>query len=257
MTDKDIEILSAAEQVDMADEWYEHATLNHFWIKSRYTALKKVNEIKNLADKNLFEVGCGHGVIMEQFEQQPGVTVDGCDLNMYALKKIGKVKGRKLCLNVFDKPEALLSKYDGVLLMDIIEHIDNDSEFLKTSLAYVKPNGLVVINVPALNSLYSKYDEILGHKRRYTTEMLRTLFEKNGIEEIKIQYWGLFLMPIAMIRKVVMKYTAEDKIAKNGFKPPNALINKLFGMLLSVEAKLFKSPFIGTSVVAVGRLKTV
>ena len=70
----------------------------------------------------------------------------------------------------------MLQAYDLVLLMDVIEHVDDDTAFLKTSLAHLKPGGIVVINVPAHMAFYSKYDEVAGHKRRYSTADLRSLF---------------------------------------------------------------------------------
>jgi hypothetical protein len=181
--------------------------------------------------------------------------VDGCDLNMLALHQIGKTKGRVLCLDIFDKPKDLLEKYDGVLLFDVIEHINDDSIFLENSLKYVKKGGLVIINLPALNSLFSKYDIASGHKRRYNKKMTSELFSKCNVEEISISYWGLSLVPIAVIRKIMLNLVSKEKIILKGFKPPNSTINKILNWTLALENKLIKSPSLGTSIRAIGRAK--
>ena len=108
-----IEILSAPEKVDMADEWYEFVSLQHFWIKARFNAAKRDSLINSLSNVKLFEIGCGNGLIIRQFESLSGVTVDGCDLNMFALNQIEYTNGRLFCLNIFEKPEALINQYDG------------------------------------------------------------------------------------------------------------------------------------------------
>jgi SAM-dependent methyltransferase len=249
-----IEILSPPEKVDMADDWYQYATLEHFWIKARFRAIESKLTTEEIGT-NLFEIGCGHGAVIKQFEEKFDVTVDGCDLNMLALNDIKDVKGRILCLNIFDKPTELLRSYDSVLLMDVIEHIENDSDFLVNCLEYVKEGGLVIINVPALNILFSKYDLAAGHKRRYNKRMMKELFAKCNIEVVSVYYWGFLLIPIAIIRKMMLNFVSKEQIISTGFSPPSKTINRILNWLLAAENKLVKSPILGTSLVAIGKIR--
>lgn len=249
-----IEILSEPQKVDMSDDYYESANLEHFWIRSRFNVIK--SKLKNIdIQSELFEIGCGNGVVMNQIQEHYKITIDGCDLNMFALNQIENNKGRVLCLDIFDLPTNLIDKYKGVFLLDVIEHIENDSDFLKTSLKYLQKGGLIVINVPAVNLLYSKYDAIQGHKRRYSKKMLRKLFLDCNIEEVSISYWGLMLIPIIFIRKIVLNFVKEEKIYTTGFKTPTHIINKLLYKILYIENKILKSPILGTSIIAIGKLK--
>ena len=249
-----IEILSPPVKVDMADDWYQFVDLSNFWIKSRFRAIES-KVTKEMIGSKFLEIGCGNGVVMRQFEEKFEIKVDGCDLNMFALDQIGKTRGRKLCLDIFDEPEELLAKYDGILLLDVIEHISNDHVFLEKSLKYLKNEGLVVINVPALNSLYSKYDIAVGHKRRYNKQSIRKLFNRCNIEEISISFWGLSLIPVATIREVMLNFVKEENIVLKGFKPPNQTLNSILNGILALENKLIKSPSLGTSLIAIGRKK--
>lgn len=251
-----IEILSSPETVDMADDWYQFASLDHFWMKSRFRAIES-RLAKEKIGPTFIEIGCGHGAVIKQFEDRFNVEVDGCDLNMLALNQIKETIGRIFCLDIFDKPKELLDKYDGVLLLDVIEHIDNDLFFLENSLAYVKEGGLVIINVPALNTLFSKYDTSAGHKRRYNKKMMRELFAKCNIDEVSISYWGLSLIPIAIIRKIMLNFVSKDKIISKGFKTPNHTVNKILNWVLAIENNFIKSPSLGTSLIAIGRVKEI
>jgi SAM-dependent methyltransferase len=255
MTNK-IRLLSTPAEVDMDDDWYGIASLNHFWIRARFDAVMRTPVVNSLKNVRLLEIGCGHGLVMQQFEALENVIVDGCDLNMLALNRVGKVKGNLYSLNIFENPSELLKRYDGILLMDVIEHIDDDAGFVNESCKYLKDKGLIIVDVPALNALFSKYDSMVGHKRRYTKQMLEEVFSKNNIEKISIEYWGLFMIPIAVVRKFLLRYTPDGRVIAVGFTPPGPLSNWLLNGLTKVENWLFSSPLLGTSVVAVGRLKT-
>lgn len=249
-----IEILTPPQKVDMADDWYQFASLEHFWIKSRFRAIES-KLAKEETGPAFFEIGCGHGAVIKQFEESLKVTVDGCDLNLHALNQIKGVKGRIFCLDIFNKPKALLNNYDAILLLDVIEHIDDDIHFLKNSLAYVKAGGLVIINVPALNILFSKYDIAAGHKRRYDKKMMKKLFATCDLEEISISYWGMSLIPIAIIRKIMLLFVSEKNIISAGFKTPNTLSNRVLNWILQTENKILNSPPLGTSLIGIGRTK--
>jgi SAM-dependent methyltransferase len=251
----EIIVLSQPAEVDMADDWYDIASLDHFWIKARFNSVLKAICIYNLNNAKLLEIGCGHGLVIKQFEALKNVVVDGCDLNMFALSKVGKIRGNLYSLDIFDNPPELLNQYDGIVLLDVIEHIDEDSRFLKESCKYLKEDGFVIINVPALNSLFSKYDKVVGHKRRYTIRMLEELFDRNGIEKIRIEYWGFFMIPIAILRKFILFFTENSIIVKRGFTPPSNTINWILTKIGLIENFLLKSPPLGTSVVAIGRYK--
>jgi SAM-dependent methyltransferase len=253
-TNDNIRILSNPEKVDMADDWYQFADLNHFWIDSRFRAIKSKIKKEDIGE-NVFEIGCGHGAIIKQFEEGFNVCVDGCDLNIYALNQIRNVKGKIFCLDIYEKHEELLDKYDTVLLMDVIEHIEDDFLFLENSIKFIKRGGIVIINVPALNMLFSKYDLVAGHKRRYNKKMLQELFTKCGVEEISVSYWGFMLIPIAIIRKLMLKFVAKEKVISTGFHPPNNLSNRILNLILKAENKILNSPPIGTSLIGIGRVK--
>lgn len=252
---KRITVISSPEKVNMADDWYQYATLDHFWIKGRFRAAMQSKLLQQLNASRILEIGCGNGLIIQQFEDRLKVVVDGSDLNMFSLERVGAIKGDLYCLNIFDKPKKLLNQYDAILLMDVIEHIDDDEEFLREGTYYLKNEGLVIINVPALKGLFSKYDTAAGHKRRYNKEMIRKLFTHCQIEAVSIRYWGFTLLPIAFLRNVILKFIGKDKIISTGFRPPNKALNWILDKILSMESLVLESPIYGTSIIAVGRYR--
>ena len=66
--------------------------------------------------------------------------------------------------------------FDLVLLLDVIEHVEDDAAFLDASVVpHLHAGSLVVVSVPAYQRLFSSHDEALAHHRRYSSRQLRVL----------------------------------------------------------------------------------
>ena len=72
---KRIEFISEPASVNMADDWFEIATADHFWIRRRFEVARKMLRSCNLTGSRVAEVGCGHGLVQRQFEERFGVAV--------------------------------------------------------------------------------------------------------------------------------------------------------------------------------------
>ena len=72
-----------------------------------------------------------------------------------------------------DEPDGA---FDLVLLLDVIEHVEDDAGFLDRSvLPHLTERSLVVVAVPAYQRLFSSHDDHLAHQRRYSPGRLRAL----------------------------------------------------------------------------------
>jgi SAM-dependent methyltransferase len=85
-------------------------------------------------------------------------------------------------------------KFDAIIYIDVIEHIENDAEELKKASTFLKPNGHLIILVPAHNYLFSEFDKAIGHYRRYNKKMLVKAIPSE-LQKIDLRYLdtiGLF-----------------------------------------------------------------
>lgn len=239
----------------MADEWFQFATADHFWMQWRHCLLVRALQCAKDDVRNALEVGCGHGVAREMLERDLGIPVDGCDLNRTALETAKPGKGNLFVYNILDQKSSLLGRYDAVLLLDVIEHIDDDAAFVRAALRHLRSDGIVAVNVPANVTLFSDYDRVAGHVRRYTQHGLRGLLESCGVEIQGIQPWGLLMIPLLLARKILLRRAKQADVIRTGFVPRNSLSQLLLHGMKNIETSLpFRMPF-GTSILAWGRLR--
>src|SRR5215471_7525099 len=158
---------SAPMPVRMSDRWYDLAQPDHFWVRRRFDVLKRLADplIRRAATRA--EFGCGNGAVQWAIENHYNVPVAGFDLNEVPLKQNISRFSPIYCYDIHQRLPEFAGSFDLVLLFDVLEHIDDESRFLQSLKFHMSLRGHMVINVPAHQSLYSGYDRVVGHVRRY------------------------------------------------------------------------------------------
>lgn len=127
-------------------------------------------------------------------------------LSLIIDKRIEKKELQDCCINktgrLKDIPKE--KKFDAILYIDVIEHLENDYEEIENASNYLNQNGVIIILVPAHNFLYSRYDKAIGHYRRYSRKSALKLIPGNfkAIKNIYIDSAGLFVL---LINKFILK----------------------------------------------------
>ena len=232
-----IEKISVPQKVSMGDEWFEIASLNHFWMQRRFRIFEKLGGNFISRQSVVGEVGCGHGVVQTQIEQRYSLLVDGFDLNLPALKKSVAERHRKFLYDIQERNPLFKNKYDILIIFDVIEHISDPATFLEAAGFHLKSGGLIFINVPALKFAFSKYDDAVGHLDRYSLKKLKNLAIQSKFEYVRGTYWGLLLLPFLFLRKICLLFSSDDNstIIRKGMKPPSEFANKVLFFLSGLE----------------------
>ena len=79
-------------------------------------------------------------------------------------------------------------EYDGIVLVNVLEHIKDDRAAARGFFRSLKPGGHLMIFVPAMPFLYSKLDYAYGHYRRYTRNSLKDCIANAGFEIEKLHF---------------------------------------------------------------------
>jgi 2-polyprenyl-3-methyl-5-hydroxy-6-metoxy-1,4-benzoquinol methylase len=73
-------------------------------------------------------------------------------------------------------------RFDRVLMLDVIEHVEDDDAYLSGIVDdLVADTGWVLVSVPAYQWLFSAHDRTLKHHRRYSPDACRTLLARSGL----------------------------------------------------------------------------
>lgn len=123
---------------------------------------------------------------------------------------------------------------DLVLMMDVLEHVDDDVGLLKQYLG-IAPGARVLVTVPAFQSIWSAHDEFLGHRRRYTLATLRRTVELAGARELSGHYYFGSILPIAAAVRLMQRGRAVER---SDMRPVHPAIDAVLRWTLSIERRL-------------------
>lgn len=140
--------------------------------------------------------------------------------------------------------EEQMEKYDTVFALNVIEHIEEDNLAIKNSKKLLKRNGHLIILVPSYQNLYNKFDEELGHYRRYTIDSLSDLFVINGLKIIHKQHFNFI---------GIFGWFLSGRLLKKNTIPANQMkiYNQLVPLWKRVDSLI--SNRIGLSTIVVGK----
>jgi SAM-dependent methyltransferase len=179
----------------------------HPWELARVNTLAKILEfIEDFETiSKVLDVGCGDGFIaynvLSEFKVE---RIDGVDINL----KIDDIKRFSSLYKNFtfhSSFESLkMNKYNLILMLDVIEHIEDDVRFLNEIIEeYLDFGGYCLITVPAFNCMFSSHDKFLRHYRRYNIESLIRLIKNVNL---KPKNYGYLFFSLAYLRLLAVLY---------------------------------------------------
>jgi 2-polyprenyl-3-methyl-5-hydroxy-6-metoxy-1,4-benzoquinol methylase len=126
---------------------------------------------------------------------------------------------------------------DLVLLMDVLEHVDDDLGLLKMYVDKVPSGSRFLMTVPAFQFLWSGHDDFLEHKRRYTLAQFETLAHDAGLTVQRGAYYFGAVFPIAAALRLLPQ-GAQAQPPRSQLKRHHPLVNTLLKTLCSLELPL-------------------
>ena len=142
---------------------------NNWWQKGRILYLNKlINKYLHRDDLEILEIGPGFGLNINTLLNFGHVDVVEVEK---IFRKYLKESSELLINDIYENIFLInKKKYDLIVLLDVLEHISKDelSEFVEKIDKLLKNDGIVIISVPAYESLFSKMDTNVGHFRRYS-----------------------------------------------------------------------------------------
>lgn len=174
---------------------------NYWWHVNKRQLVLKFLGSQDISKCRILEVGCGGG-LLSSLLTQAGADVVASDIVMNATRFV-QDRGVTKSLT-FDAGELWPFKnhsFQVVIMLDVIEHIEDDIACLHEARRVLSRGGIAVLTAPAHQFLFSSWDKVVGHHRRYSKSLLRLAFRDVGFQPILISYFNaLSLLPALFIR---------------------------------------------------------
>lgn len=167
---------------------------NLFSISGNYRTYQ-FDLIKKYIGKNILEVGTGCRSFTKKITNdkkdinrlvsiEPSTTIYNMSLSNYTFPDYVEF----LNIDLFDLHTENNRKFDTIIFIHVLEHIENDKAALDKAYDLVSSGGYVLLEVPALQWLYSEHDKTIGHYRRYNKKLMKSIIDTNKFRIIKLWY---------------------------------------------------------------------
>ncbi len=150
----------------------------------------------------VLDVGAGSGFFSRHLLKNSSAVESWCVDTSYGSDSDSLEAGKLIRFrNSIESVDA-----DLVLLMDVLEHVDDDVGLLKEYVKKVPHGSQFLISVPAFHFLWSGHDDFLEHKRRYTLNQLENVVVSAGLSVKHGSYYFGMVFPIAAVLRLANRW---------------------------------------------------
>ena len=228
---------------------------SHWWYLGRRriiaSLVKKICKTLDKPNPRILDVGCGTGAnlkMLADYGSAEGVDISSQAVDFCRQRGLDSVK-----LGAIERLPYEDSAFDLVTALDVIEHLDDDVAGLREMRRVLRPDGRVLLFVPAFMFLWGVQDDVSNHRRRYTLPSLLKAVEAAGFSAEWASYANVsFFLPVLLVRSV-MRWLGLRAATEYGINIP--LMNGPFSQLFAAERFVLdggKLPF-GVSAVCIAR----
>lgn len=207
----------------------------------------------------LLDAGAGTGILVRDLKKFYGdERIQGVEYSSDAREIAHEAYGLQLKEGSILELPLANDEVNVSIALDVLEHVERDDIALSELLRVTRSGGHLILNVPAMPSLWSDWDVSLGHFRRYTLATFKKLLEpgmkRNEYSIVYIGYINALAFPLIYAYRTFRKIVPTESRAED--KVPGPLVNSLLKASFVAPAKQawFKAPF-GVSIFCVIRKK--
>jgi SAM-dependent methyltransferase len=237
ISDAHVASLSGA---DMSGYWWYAVRQAHV-----HAALARLAPREPLA---YLDFGCGTGGVLasvrEVFLPEQALGLDGTQ----AAVDVACSRGLPARLADFRRPLELPFAPNAVTCLDVLEHLEDPVTALRHLAAGCTQAAGLIVTVPAMPGLHSRWDDLCGHHRRYTRRTLTEHLHEGGWEPGRLRHVFSYCVPPAWVQRRLLRRVQEVE-----FPPVSPLMNRLLTWAGGVERRLGSPLPFGTSLLAVAR----
>jgi 2-polyprenyl-3-methyl-5-hydroxy-6-metoxy-1,4-benzoquinol methylase len=201
----------------------------HWYYRSKAAALRRM--VGPFAPKRLLDVGAGSGFFSRHLLANGAQSALCVDVG-YERSWDETVGGKP----VLYRRDCDATDCDLVLMMDVLEHVDDDTGLVRHYATKVPSGAHFLVTVPAFRFLWSGHDVFLEHKRRYTLPEIERTMRAAGLDVVRGAYYFGAVFPLAAAVRLA---TRNDPTPRSTLRKHGALANRLLAAACALELPLF------------------
>ena len=202
---------------------------SHWYYKSKAAAVEKM--IEHQSDRVILDVGAGSGFFSHHLLAQNKAKEAWCVDTSYASERDEMRMGKP----VFYRRSIETLNANLVMMMDVLEHVDDDRGLLVEYANKVPVGCIFLITVPAFQFLWSGHDEFLEHKRRYTLSHLESVVKAANLKVIRGVYGFGAVFPIAVVQRLFSNQFRSKRAAQSQLKIHHPIVDATLGNICQFE----------------------
>ncbi len=202
----------------------------HWYYRAKAAALRRA--VGDLGPRRILDVGAGSGFFSRHLLAETAAQSALCVDIGYPSERDDSVAGKPVLYRRDTGP----TDCDLVLMMDVLEHVDDDRGLLRHYAARVPSGTHFLVTVPAFGFLWSGHDVFLEHKRRYRLGEIEATMRDAGLRVMRGSYYFGLVFPLAAAVRLASRRTTEPK---SSLKQHGAMTNGLLSALCAAELPLF------------------
>lgn len=229
-----------------------------FWVSSRNRLFKSIvqRHLMPTGRTKFLEIGCATGDFIQQIAQNKNLEITGSEIYLkglvYAKNNLPSVDFVQ-----FDVTQGKIGEqFHIITAFDVIEHIENDNAALSNISQMLNKDGVLIISVPQHMFLWSKLDEIVKHKRRYSRRELVAKLKANDFDIDYATSFLFILFPLMLISRLFDRGGDQSPSDEQGLEKRvkfSGVLNVIFDFFMRIDEGLIRLgaslPFGGTLIV--------
>ena len=213
----------------------------HFWHVTRNEWIaERLKRLGLAAGARMIELGCGGGCVTAQLARA-GFEVVGVEGQRSLVELASRrAPGARFVVHDLRRGAGELPErgFDVAGLFDVLEHLEAPAQVLREAMTLVRPGGMVVGTVPALQALWSRIDEQAGHKVRYERDTLGALLNQiAGARVLEVAAFNRVLVPLLYVQRRLVTRADRSESSRANLAVPMWPINAGLAAMLRLERK--------------------
>ena len=244
MLDRELEYKKMA-KVESKLWWYN--------ILHRLVTDKVKKTFKENKEIKILDAGCGTGGLLQSLQDVGYNDLYGFDFSEHAVKVCLERSLNVKEMNILDiSSYATDGPFDVIICNDVLYFLsaEEQNKVMGDVSRLLKPGGIFISNVPALEAFKGTHDISVGIGKRFDRKMLKEMIKGTSLISQQMMFWPFFLSPliflVRFIQRVKMK-KGEVQNIESDIDIPSPIVNKILLYITKVENFFLSSKPFGSS----------